>query len=224
VPEEIYRARHQPGLFIVYAVSDRFDDIRHPDVLPGISYTQQYSPRRHHERMGLGNLLVVAPAKKLWSLVIPSSLEHQPRRPNLLLGEECLPKIIPEWLGTVALYLAIVGLFFYRQPQRKPGLWGGDYNSLSSTGWEGTTPFFRLMYAIVPMVKSMRGASMIMFLGSFSVALLPGWGYQSIFDWRDEGKKHIGNKATTFCSDSGVHIASRNLFSLAGQGMIKPLV
>ncbi len=210
----------KPGLFVVYAVVIGLM-ISAIQMYPGISYTQQYSPRADTKRGWDWATSWSLHQEEVASLVIPEFSGTSTEKAKTYYWGKNAFKDNSEWLGTVALYLAIVGLFFYRN-RKEAWFFGGLTIFAIFYGMGGTTPFFRLMYAIVPMVKSMRGASMIMFLGSFSVALLAGMGVQSLFDWRDEGKKLIGNKANYVLFGFPSFILLLAIcFSVAGQGMIK---
>ena len=46
------------------------------------------------------------------------------------------------------------------------------------------TPFFKLCYKFVPLIKSTRAPSMVMFLFSFAASILAGIGMQALIDRR----------------------------------------
>lgn len=81
-----------------------------------------------------------------------------------------------EYLGVAALMVA--GLAFARNPKRRTLLWFWGATLLVTLLWAlgGNTPFYRLIYAVVPGTKYFRAPSTILYLVSFSVAVLVALG------------------------------------------------
>jgi len=84
----------------------------------------------------------------------------------------------------------------------------------------GTTPLFYIFYAVIPNVGKMRAPSMIMFLFSFSFAMLAAFGIDALIKLRHESKARITNKLTGADDVATVMSALALLFTAAG----KPLM
>ena len=99
---------------------------------------------------------------------------------------QCSPlKLHSEYLGIVPLMLAASG---FGLSEKRRFAWFFvfliGYATLFALG--GHTPFYRIPYHLLPGIKLTRGASMIFFLASFSVAMLAAFGTQALL--REEGK------------------------------------
>lgn len=93
---------------------------------------------------------------------------------------ECSPlKLHSEYLGVVPLMLAC---FAPRLTERRRFAWFFVFLSAYAVlfALAGATPFYRLPYHLLPMIKMTRGASMIFFLASLSVAVLAAFGTQAV--------------------------------------------
>ena len=84
-----------------------------------------------------------------------------------------------EYMGVVPLMLASFGLLL---PDRRRFAWFfvalAGYGTLFALG--GHTPFYRLPYTLLPMIKMTRAPGMIFVLVSFSVAVLAAFGTQAL--------------------------------------------
>ena len=208
-----------PGVFVVYAVVVGVA-LSAIQMYPGIPYTQEYSPR--------------ADTKKGWDWATSWSM-HQEEAASLVIPEFCgtstekaqtyywgknFFKDNSEWVGTVSLFLALIGLFFYRH-RKEAWFFGGLALFAILYGLGGTTPFFWIVFTLVPKVNSMRAPAMIMFLASFSVSMLAGMGAQTLLDSRDEGKKALSrNFSYVLFGFPAFLLVLAAGFSLAGKGMI----
>ncbi|MGH8005187.1 MAG: hypothetical protein ACRECJ_10750, partial [Limisphaerales bacterium] len=83
-----------------------------------------------------------------------------------------------EYTGLVALILALAGVVLWRERKKWFFVGLGLFALIYALG--ATTPLFKLFYNLIPQVKKMRAPSMIMFLFSFSGALLAGFGLEQI--------------------------------------------
>lgn len=83
-----------------------------------------------------------------------------------------------EYTGLVALLLALAGLVLWKERKKWFFAALGIFALIYALG--ATTPLFKLFYYLIPQVKKMRAPSMIMFLFSFSGALLAGFGLEQI--------------------------------------------
>jgi len=186
---------------------------------PGYYYTTNYSPRTE--------------AKKGWEWAKSWSLHE----------EEAASILIPEFVGTnsqntktyywgknafkdnsetvevVCFFVALIGFFFYR---KKEAYFMGGLGLLALIYALGaTTPFFKLFFYIIPMVKSMRAPSMVMFVFSFSVAILAGMGLQFIIDRSRELKASTDKKFKYLLFGMpALMLLLALLFSGAGRGML----
>lgn len=187
---------------------------------PGYQYTTHFSPR--------------ADTKKGWDWAISWSMHE----------EEAFSLLVPEFAGTsvqdpdiktyywgknafkdnsesvvvAALFLAMLGLVFSHR--REGYFFGGLALFALLYALAGTTPIFPLFY-LLPKVESLRAPSMIMYLFSFSIALLAGMGIQYFMDLRRSGAKALppGFYYVLF-GFPALLLVFAFLFSAAGQGML----
>ena len=84
-------------------------------------------------------------------------------------------KLHTEFLGAVVLLLAALG---WGDRARRPLLWatGGIAGLFLLISFGGHTPFYRLWYAVMPMMKKVRAPGMAFFLVALMVALWAGLG------------------------------------------------
>lgn len=96
-------------------------------------------------------------------------------------------KLHSEYLGAVALVLAVFG---WLDPSRRRLVWGltaiAALFLLVSFG--GHTPFYRLWYAVMPMMQKVRAPGMAFFLVAFPVAVLAGLGAERLLAGRVAGR------------------------------------
>ncbi|MEP7345051.1 MAG: hypothetical protein ABI877_07285, partial [Gemmatimonadaceae bacterium] len=111
------------------------------------------------------------PPEEMINFILPQFsgiLDHYWGRNNIHLHSE--------YIGVGVLMLA--GLAFTRSSSRRTLLWFWGITGLVTLLWAlgGNTPFYRLVYAIVPGTKYFRAPSTILYLVSFSVAILASLG------------------------------------------------
>ena len=89
-----------------------------------------------------------------------------------------------EYLGIAVLVLA--GAAFYRGQGRRAFMWFFAIMGVVSMLWAlgGYTPFYQLIYALVPGTKFFRAPSTMMFIMSFSVAVLAAIGVERVLERR----------------------------------------
>jgi hypothetical protein len=140
---------------------------------PGYVYTKEYSPRADTKR-GYGWAISWSMnTEEAVSLVVPEFSGTNSGENNYYWGKNAF-KDNSEYAGIIPLFLAIVGVFFYR---KKEAIFFGSlalFAFIYALG--GTTPIFRIFYYLIPNVKSLRAPSTIMFIFLFSVSLLAGMG------------------------------------------------
>jgi hypothetical protein len=186
---------------------------------PGYIYTSEFSPR--------------ADAKRGWEWATSWSL-HEEEAFSLLIPEFCGTnsskakgyywgknnfKDNSESVGVVAIFVGLIGFFFSRRKER--WFFGGLALFALLYALGSTTPLFRLFYYLIPKVKSLRAASMIMFLFSFSTAMLAGMGVQYLIDSR-RNEKASPNKRLNYLlfGMPALMLLLALLFSVVGRGMI----
>jgi hypothetical protein len=88
-----------------------------------------------------------------------------------------------EYLGAVVLMLAGLGLGAAARGDKRRGFvwfWGGAFIVALLWAMGGTTPFFHLVYAIVPGTKYFRAPSTMMFVMAFAVAVFAALGVEQV--------------------------------------------
>jgi hypothetical protein len=95
-----------------------------------------------------------------------------------------------EYLGAASLFLAAAGLTSTRKGFR--WFWIGTF--IVSLLWAlgGSTPFYHLIYAIVPGTKFFRAPSTILFIIAFSVAILAALGTERLLERRVSMRYAVG--------------------------------
>jgi hypothetical protein len=217
----------RPALLTVYAVVIGLM-LSAIQFYPGYVYTSQFSPRAADD------------SKSGWNWATSWSMHE----------EEAMGLLIPEFAGAnveggvsyywgknyfkdnsesvsvVALFLALLGFFL----GRKKETWFFAALALFALlyGLGATTPFFHLFY-LIPKVASLRAPSMIMFLFSFSVALLAGMAVNQIIlrreeklDRKAEAKSTAAENKVTYAliGFPALLLLLAFLFSVAGKSMI----
>jgi len=188
---------------------------------PGYYYTTHFSPRAEND------------SKSGWDWATSWSLHE----------EEAFSQLIPEFSGTnsksvktyywgknyfkdnsesagvIAIFLALLGLLFYRR--KESYFFGGLALFAFLYALGATTPFFKIFYYLIPKVKSLRAPSMIMFMFSFSIALLAGMGIQFVIDKsRTIKEKTAKNFNILLFGFPGLMFLLALLFNANGKGML----
>jgi hypothetical protein len=188
---------------------------------PGYTYTTNFSPR--------------SDAKRGWEWATSWSLHE----------EEAMGLIVPEFAGIMTqsddvttyywgknafkdnsetvsaatLFVALLGFLLYR---RKESYFFGAlalFAVVYSLG--STTPVFKLFYWLVPLVKSLRAPSNVMFLFVFSAAMLAAMGLQAIIDSRRERQAHLPRRFIyALVGYPAFLLLLALLFTGAGKGML----
>jgi hypothetical protein len=96
-------------------------------------------------------------------------------------------KLHSEYLGAVALVLAVLG---WLDPARRRLVWGMTAIAILFllVSFGGHTPFYRLWYAVMPMMQKVRAPGMAFFLVAFPVAVLAGLGAERLLAGRVTGR------------------------------------
>ena len=209
----------KPGLFVVYAVAVGVA-LSAVQMYPGVLYTGEYSPRADTKQGKEWATSWSLHEEEAASLVIPEFSGTSAGDVKTYYWGKNAFKDNSEWLGTIALFLALIGLVYYR---RRKHAWflGGLAIFALLYGLGGTTPFFWIMYYLVPKVSSMRSASMIMFMASFGVSALAGMGLQAVIDAREDREFKLGPKFNYLLFGFPLFLLLLALgFSTAGRSML----
>lgn len=209
----------KPGLLVVYAVAIglMFSAIQ---MYPGIKYTSEYSPRADTKKGWDWATSWSLHEEEAASLIIPEFSGTSTSKAETFYWGKNAFKDNSEWVGTVPFFIALLGLAYYRR-RKEAYFFGGLGLFALLYGLGATTPFFRIMFMLVPKVESMRSPSMIMFLCSFSVAMLAAMGLQAVLDRRDDAKQKTGFKFNyLLLGFPSLLLLLALLFSVAGRSML----
>ncbi len=146
---------------------------------PGYIYTTEYSPRAETKRGYDWATSWSMHPEEAFSQVVPEFVGVSGSKENTYWGRNFF-KDNSEYVGVVPLFLALLGLFF----SRRKGAWffGGMAIFALIYALGDTTPFFYIFFYIIPMVKSLRAPSTIMFVYLFCISLLAGFGVQFLIE------------------------------------------
>jgi len=146
---------------------------------PGYIYVQEYSPRSETKRGEEWAKSWSLGWEETASLVVPEFCGVSSEEGNSYWGKNPF-KDNSEYAGAIPLLMALVAVIMIRS--RKTWFFGALAVFAVIYGLAGNTPFFYLFYHIIPNVKSTRAWSMIMFLFSFSIAMLAAFGLDFIIE------------------------------------------
>ena len=123
-------------------------------------------------------------------------------------------------VGVIAIYLSLFCLFFARRRLKYFFAALALFSFIYALG--ATTPFFSFFYYVIPKVNLIRSPSKIIFIFSFSIALMAGMGLQEIID-RVKLKIRAKRKAMTvfLVAFPAVLFVLALLFSIAGKEMLE---
>ena len=186
---------------------------------PGYYYTSHYSPRSESKRGWDWATSWSLHEEEAFSLLIPEFSGTNTQEEKTYYWGKNAFKDNSETVGIVCLFIALIGLFFYRR--KEAYFMGGLALFALLYGRGATTPFFKLFFYLVPMVKSLRAPSMIMFLFSFSIAILAGMGLQYVIDHcrelragQSKGFRYL------LAGIPALMLLLAVLFSVSGKGML----
>jgi hypothetical protein len=124
-----------------------------------------------------------------------------------------------EYGGFMPLLLGIIAIALWRKREMWFLLGLGVFALIYALG--DTTPLFHLFYAIIPNVKKMRAPSMIMFLFSFSFALLAAFAIDAIANLRSDKKSTTGPKLSKVLLIVAAILTLKALFAtVAGESLL----
>jgi len=145
----------------------------------GYIYVSKYSPRSDEKRGEEWAKSWSLGPEEAFSLVVPEFCGVNDNSENSYWGRNPF-KDNSEYCGVIPLLFAIVAVASLRN--RTTWFFAGLAIFALIYGLAGNTPFFYLFFNLIPNVKSTRAWSMIMFLFSFSTALLAAFGLDFIIE------------------------------------------
>lgn len=188
---------------------------------PGFIYTTDFSPRADDGSKSGWDWATSwsLHEEEAFSQLIPEFSGTQSRTGETYYWGKNNFKDNSESVGPVAIFLALIGLFFARRRER--WFFGGLALFAFVYALGATTPIFKLFYLLIPKVKSLRAPSMIMFLFSFSIALLAGMGVQRIKDGFSEFSETSRKKFSYLLwGMPSVMLLLALAFNMSGRGML----
>jgi hypothetical protein len=123
------------------------------------------------------------PIEELFNVVVPQfsgMFDNYWGRNGNLLGRGI--HLHSEYAGVVVLVLATAGMFASAFRRSFRWFWIGAFVVSLLWALGGSTPFFRIIYAIVPGTKFFRAPSTMMYVSMFSLAVLAGLGTERVIN------------------------------------------
>ncbi|MFQ5453474.1 MAG: hypothetical protein ACE5D6_04735 [Candidatus Zixiibacteriota bacterium] len=188
---------------------------------PGYLYTSNFSPRADSKKGWQWATSWSLHEEEAFSQLIPefSGTSDKSQPPKTFYWGKNAFKDNSETVGIVSIFLALMGLFFYRR--KETYFFGGLALFVFIYALGATTPFFKIFYYLIPKVKSLRAPSMIMFIFSFSISLLAGMGLQTIIDnSRNLKDKSLKKFNLILLGVPGFMFLLALLFNINGRGML----
>ncbi|MEW6413130.1 MAG: hypothetical protein AB1483_11785 [Candidatus Zixiibacteriota bacterium] len=208
----------RPGTLALYAVVIGLL-ISAIQFYPGYIYTTEYSPRSGEKSGWEWATTWSMHEEEAFSQLIPEFVGTSSHSVETYYWGKNAFKDNSESVGVITIFLALLGLSYYR---RKEAYFFGALGLFALIYAVGdTTPMFKLFYTVIPNVKSLRAPAMIMFLFSFSAALLAGMGAQAISERRNSKEHKAWPRFNYLLFGLPVFMLALALaFSANGKGMI----
>ncbi len=122
-------------------------------------------------------------------------------------------KLHSEYLGILSLLLMGIAVAYKRRDRYvKFFIWLGVVTTIMALG--GYTPLYKIPYYLLPGLKKFRCPSQIFYLVSFAVAILAGFGIQSILNKRRKAKDERQKSYTRLAIGLGIVFGIVVIFSL----------
>jgi len=185
---------------------------------PGYVYTKKYSPRADTKRGYDWAISWSMNEEEAVSQIVPEFSGTNSGEGNYYWGKNAF-KDNSEYAGVISLFLAVIGVFFYRK--KEAIFFGGLALFAFVYALGGTTPVFKIFYYMIPNVKSLRAPSTIMFVFLFSVSLLAGMGVQYLTGKFSEASAQTRKKLKIYMlAVPGALPLFALLFAVAGESML----
>jgi len=159
---------------------------------PGYNYTTNFSPRADSKRGWEWATSWSMHQEEAFGLLVPEFAGASTKDDKSFYWGKNYFKDNSESSGAAGLLLALVAVFFAKR--REAYFFAGLAVLALIYALGATTPIFKLFFYVIPLVKSLRAPSMIMFLFTFSVALLSGMALQHLLS----GKRETGKSEKNF--------------------------
>ncbi|HEQ97821.1 MAG TPA: hypothetical protein ENO22_00585 [candidate division Zixibacteria bacterium] len=125
-----------------------------------------------------------------------------------------------EYIGILPIFLGLIAIIFVRNKRTWFFMGLALFALIYAMG--GSTPLYRIFYHLIPNVKHLRAASMIMFIFSFSFCLLAGFGIDYLREALPKLKDAVKRKVFLFSGiAAGLYGFLAVAFSLAGKSIMK---
>jgi len=187
---------------------------------PGYIYTSDFSPRADSKSGWDWATSWSLHEEEAMSLLIPEFAGVSTQKTETYYWGKNAFKDNSESVGVVTIFVALIGFLFYRR--KESYFFGGLALFALIYALGATTPIFRLFYWLIPKVSSLRAPSMIMFLFSFSAAMLAGMGIQWLRD--SHGSKQADRKTLKFnyilLGLPALMLLLALIFSVGGKGVL----
>lgn len=184
--------------------------------LPGYIYTKEFSPRADTKKGWEWSTSWSMHAEEAFSLVIPEFSGTSSENTQTYYWGKNAFKDNSESTTVVAFAIAILGIFCWRRPESWFLLGMALVTLIYALG--ASTPFYGLFFNFIPNVKSLRAPSMIMYLFSFSMALLAAMGIERLLSRNSEKENSLLSRLLLIIPAAYFVLAL--LFTVAGKGMI----
>jgi len=186
---------------------------------PGYNYTTNFSPRSDQKQGWDWATSWSLHEEEAFSLLIPEFCGTSSRKAETYYWGKNAFKDNSEAVGVVAFFVALIGLFFSRR--KEAYFFGGLALFALIYALGATTPIFKIFFYLIPKVKALRVPSIIMFIFSFSMALLAGMAVQALMRGREEKNGGFSKKFNyLLLGFPGLLLILALLFSLDGRSML----
>lgn len=186
---------------------------------PGYVYTNDFSPRADSKRGWEWATSWSLHEEEAFSLIIPEFCGASTQETKTYYWGKNNFKDNSETVGAVTVFIALMGLFFSRR--KEAYFFGGLALFALVYALGATTPVFKVFYYLIPKVKVLRAPSMIMFLFSFSIAVLAGMGVQHLIDVRGNRKQAANSRFNYLLFGlPTLMLVLTLLFGTVGKGML----
>ena len=169
----------RPGMLTAYAVIIGLL-LSAIQFYPGYIYTSEYSPRADSKAGWEWATSWSMHEEEAMGLLIPEFAGVSSQKTQTYYWGKNPFKDNSEAVGIVTIFMALIGLLFYRR--KESWCFGGLALFALVYALGATTPLFKIFFWLIPKVKALRAPSMIMFIFSFSAAMLAGMGIQWLYD------------------------------------------
>lgn len=185
---------------------------------PGYQYTTEFSPRADSKRGWDWATSWSMHAEEAASLVLPEFAGTADKDGKAFYWGKNYFKDNSESICVSVFFIGLMGMLFVRRKEIYFFAGLAFFALLYALG--GSTPVFYIFYYLVPLVKSLRAPSTIMFVFSFSMALVAGMTLQYFMDKRQESPDREKKLNYYLLGFPAFSLLLALAFSAAGKGML----